>query len=196
MAQQEPAMRSILLVLALSGLVPSAAQAKHRRAAPPPRAFEAEIAKYAQVHGVPETLIHKVIIRESRYNPNLIGGHRHYGLMQISYATARSMGYSGSPAGLLEPDTNLAYAVPYLANAYRAAGRSEAGALRLYSSGYYGTAKRRGLLPELRTAASPSLAPPESAPAAPPPPDNPFLRLFNLSPPPAAAAAANEPSQP
>ena len=38
--------------------------------------------------------------------------------MQISHATARSMGYSGSPAGLLDADTNLKYAVKYLRGAY------------------------------------------------------------------------------
>jgi hypothetical protein len=42
--------------------------------------------------------------------------------------------------------------VPYLANAYVAAGGNERRALRLYASGYYYEAKRRGLLGQMRTA--------------------------------------------
>lgn len=186
-------MRPILMALALSGLAPLAAHAKHGQAASPPRAFEGEVAKYAQMHGVPEALIHRIIVRESRYNPRLVGHRRHYGLMQISYETARSMGYSGAPTGLLDPDTNLAYAVPYLANAYKAAGGSEAGAMRLYASGYYTVAKRRGLLSDLRSARSPSLGPPAAAAPPPPPPqDNFFLRLFGSGPEAALPETASE----
>ena len=32
-------------------------------------------------------------------------------MMQISYPTARSMGYKGEPEGLLDAETNLKYAV-------------------------------------------------------------------------------------
>ena len=43
--------------------------------------------------------------------------------MQIRLGTARAMGYhGGSPQGLLDADTNMTYAVKYLAGAYRAAG--------------------------------------------------------------------------
>jgi soluble lytic murein transglycosylase-like protein len=175
-------MRWTLLAISIAGLASGPAQARHREAAPPPRAYEDQISRYALMHGVPESLVHRVIVRESRYNPRLVGHSRHFGLMQISYATARSMGYSGTPAGLLDVDTNLAYAVPYLANAYRAAGQNETGAIRLYSSGYYYTAKRRGLLPQMRTAASPSLDVPPPAPPTPSPrSDNPFLQLFGVT---------------
>jgi soluble lytic murein transglycosylase-like protein len=115
------------------------------------------IARYAEMHGIPARLVHRMILRESGYNANIV--HlRFYGLMQITYQSAQSMGYRGEPQGLLDPEVNLTYAVPYLANAYRAAGGDEMGAVRLYSSGYYYVAKRKHLLDAMRTAASPSLA--------------------------------------
>ena len=191
-------MRLILTALTLAGLTAIPSEAKVRRTAVQPRAFETEVTRHAQEHDIPESLVHRVILRESRYNPRLVSKHGHYGLMQISYGTARSMGYSGAPAGLLDPETNLTYAVPYLANAYRAAGSNENGAVRLYSSGYYYTAKKQGLLPALRTAASPSLYTPPPAMAPPPAPidENPFLRLFRASPDPEPAPEAPELAQP
>jgi soluble lytic murein transglycosylase-like protein len=111
------------------------------------------IAYYAKANDVPESLIHTAIKRESGYDPSLKHGP-FWGLMQIRYDTARSMGYSGPPKGLLDPDVNLAHAVPYLANAYRVADGNERRAIRLYARGYYYEAKRRGLLKELRTAKS------------------------------------------
>ena len=60
------------------------------------------------------------------------------GLMQIKVATARGMGYRGTAAGLLDPETNLTYGVRYLAGAYRAAGGHHGRAISYYASGYYG----------------------------------------------------------
>lgn len=114
-------------------------------------ALSARIAHYAKLHSVPESLVHAQIKRESGYNPSAKNGP-FWGLMQIRYATARGMGYRGDPAGLLDADTNLAYAVPYLANAYLVAGGDERRAMRLYAGGYYYEAKRQGLLGELHTA--------------------------------------------
>jgi soluble lytic murein transglycosylase-like protein len=74
--------------------------------------------------------------------------------MQIRYDTARGMGYTGPASGLLDANTNLTYAVPYLANAFRVADGSPDRAVSLYAGGYYYVAKRKGLLRELRTAAS------------------------------------------
>jgi soluble lytic murein transglycosylase-like protein len=56
--------------------------------------------------------------------------------MQIRPGTARSLGYRGEAEGLLDPATNMTYAVRYLAGAYRAAGGNEARALALYTRGY------------------------------------------------------------
>lgn len=109
------------------------------------------VAHHARVHGVPEALVHRVIIRESGYNPRA-SSRGNLGLMQIRYATARGMGYRGNPSGLFDANTNLTYAVPYLANAYKVAGGNADRAVGLYASGYYYAAKRKGLLHALRTA--------------------------------------------
>jgi soluble lytic murein transglycosylase-like protein len=74
--------------------------------------------------------------------------------MQIRYDTAQGMGYTGPASGLLDANTNLTYAVPYLANAYRVAGGNQDRAVALYAGGYYYVAKRKGMLGQLRTAAS------------------------------------------
>ena len=62
--------------------------------------------------------------------------------MQIRLGTARGVGYSGDAKGLLDPDTNLTYAVKYLAGAYRAAGCDADRAVQYYQRGYYGAARR------------------------------------------------------
>lgn len=106
--------------------------------------LNAMIARHAAAHGVPESLVHRVVVRESRYNPGAVGRGGAMGLMQIKHGTARAMGYGGSASGLLDADTNLAYAVKYLAGAYRAAGGNHDRAVRYYASGYYHAAKKQG----------------------------------------------------
>jgi soluble lytic murein transglycosylase-like protein len=105
------------------------------------------IAHYSQQYSVPEALVRRVIVRESNYNPAARNGP-YYGLMQISHATASGMGYRGSPSGLLDAETNLRYAVRYLAGAYVVAGGNFDQSVRFYSRGYYYDAKRAGLLEE------------------------------------------------
>ena len=109
------------------------------------------ITHHAKLNEIPESLIHRVVLRESRYDPAARHG-RYWGLMQISHATAKSMGYSGPPIGLLDPETNLKYAVAYLANAYRVAGGDEKRAQKLYERGFYFDAKRAGRLGLLHAA--------------------------------------------
>lgn len=103
------------------------------------------IARYAAINHVPESLIRRVIIRESGFNAAARHGP-YLGLMQISYATARSMGYRGSPGGLLDAETNLHYAVKYLAGAYMVARGNPDRAVMFYARGYYYDARRMGLL--------------------------------------------------
>lgn len=102
-----------------------------------PEAYEGMVAQHASANSVPTSLIHRVIMRESRYNPRAVSAGN-YGLMQIRLGTARAMGYSGSAAGLLDAETNMTYAVRYLAGAYRAAHGNETLAVALYARGYYG----------------------------------------------------------
>jgi soluble lytic murein transglycosylase-like protein len=107
--------------------------------------YDALIASQAQANGVPEALVHRVIQRESRYRPHLVGRCGCIGLMQIKLATARGLGYGGDAAGLRDPNTNLAYGVKYLAGAYRAANGDLNRAMHYYASGYYWAAKRGGI---------------------------------------------------
>lgn len=100
--------------------------------------YDALVAAHAAANAVPEVLVHRVIVRESRYQPHLVGRGGTIGLMQIKLATARSLGYSGNAEGLRDPDTNLAYGVKYLAGAYRAANGNPDRAMHYYASGYYG----------------------------------------------------------
>jgi hypothetical protein len=104
------------------------------------------IAKHAAANGVPEHLVRRVIRIESRGNAATAHAGN-YGLMQIRLATARGVGYSGEARGLLDPDTNLTYAVKYLAGAYRAAGCDADRAVAYYQRGYYGSAKHECAAP-------------------------------------------------
>jgi soluble lytic murein transglycosylase-like protein len=99
--------------------------------------YKLMIALLARANGVPPSLVHRVIVRESGYNERAINSGN-YGLMQIRLGTARALGYGGTAEGLLDPETNMAYAVRYLAGAYRAAHGDEDRAVALYSSGYHG----------------------------------------------------------
>ena len=103
------------------------------------------IATHAAANNVPEALVHRVILRESRYQPNLVGRCGCIGLMQIKLATARSLGYTGDAQGLRDPDANLTYGVKYLAGAYRAANGDHSRAVHYFAAGYYEAAKHQKL---------------------------------------------------
>jgi len=97
--------------------------------------YDGLIAAQASANGVPASLVERVIRRESGGNARAVSAGN-FGLMQIRLGTARAMGYTGSAAGLLDPATNMTYAVRYLAGAYRAAGGNESRAVALYARGY------------------------------------------------------------
>jgi soluble lytic murein transglycosylase-like protein len=117
---------------------PQAALAQHAQ-------YDELVATHARANGVPEALVHRVIVRESGYRPGLVGRGGAIGLMQIKLATARGLGYSGDAAGLRDPETNLTYAVKYLAGAYRAAKGDYDRAVHYFAAGYYYVAKRQRL---------------------------------------------------
>src|SRR6266702_8866079 len=83
--------------------------------------YEQLVAVHARANNVPEALVHRVIVRESKYRADLVGRGGTIGLMQIKLATARGLGYTGTAEGLRDPATNLSYGIKYLAGAYRAA---------------------------------------------------------------------------
>uniref|UniRef100_UPI0038574414 transglycosylase SLT domain-containing protein n=1 Tax=Rhizobium terrae TaxID=2171756 RepID=UPI0038574414 len=104
------------------------------------------IKRYAGLYGVPESLVHRVVHRESRYDPKAYHKNGYWGLMQIKYSTAKSMGYEGSPQGLLDAETNLKYAIKYLRGAWLVADNKNDNAIKLYARGYYYDAKRKDML--------------------------------------------------
>ena len=132
-----------LLALAVSAS-PISARNRHVAQLDANGNLDAMIVSQAAANGLPEALVRRVIKRESGGNPRTVS-KGNYGLMQIKLATARSMGYSGDAAGLLDANTNMTYAVKYLAGAYRAAGGNSDRAVHYYASGYYYAAKRQGI---------------------------------------------------
>jgi soluble lytic murein transglycosylase-like protein len=134
-------LKRILLacLLAVAGVSHAAADKREQ--------FDVIVEAYAKTYKIPSRLIHRIIKRESNYNPRAYRAGN-YGLMQIKLQTARSMGYRGPPEGLLDAGTNLMFAVKYLRGAYLVADGNEDRAVRFYSRGYYYDAKRKGLLEE------------------------------------------------
>ena len=125
--------------------------------------YESMVASHARANNVPEALVHRVIVRESKYHPSLVGRGGTIGLMQIKLPTARGLGYTGDAAGLRDPDTNLTWGVKYLAGAYRAANGDHNRAVSYYASGYYYAAKRQRqnkpleIAPVLASSAAPKI---------------------------------------
>lgn len=107
--------------------------------------LRAMINKTADAYGVPRSLVHRVIQRESDYRPHARNGP-YYGLMQILPATARQMGFRGEAADLLDAQTNLTYSVKYLRGAWMVSDGSEPEAVMWYAKGYYFEARDRCML--------------------------------------------------
>lgn len=103
------------------------------------------IQKYSKLYEIPETLLHRIVHRESRYNAKAYNKRGYFGLMQIKYNTAKSMGYDGAPGGLFDAETNIKYAAKYLRGAWLVSDSKEDDAVRLYARGYYYDAKRKGM---------------------------------------------------
>jgi transglycosylase-like protein with SLT domain len=148
---------SLATATALQGSHPASAQQRAQ--------YEMLVEKHAKANLVPAALVHRVIVRESKYQPDLVGRGGTIGLMQIKLATARGVGYQGDAEGLRDPDTNLAFGVKYLAGAYRAANGDHDRAVHYYAAGYYGVAKQQRLERERLKQAAPVLAstPPQDA---------------------------------
>ncbi len=93
------------------------------------------LAKHAFEEGVPVALAKAVVRIESGGNARATN-HGALGLMQIKWATARAVGFSGPAVGLLVADTNLRFGMKVLAQAYRDAHGDLCGALMRYQSGH------------------------------------------------------------
>lgn len=105
------------------------------------------VEQYADYHDIPEELLHRVIQRESGYNPAARNGP-YWGLMQILPETAATMGFRGAPSDLLDAETNLRYAGAYLRGAWIVSDGDIDEAVGWYARGYYYEARDRCLLVE------------------------------------------------
>ena len=139
----------VLALPFLGSLAAALLPSRARDAAPGQGAYAEMVQRHAAANGIPASLVHRVIMRESRYNPRAVS-KGNYGMMQIRLGTARAMGYTGGAAGLLDPEVNMTYAVKYLAGAYKVAGGNESAAVGHYARGYYYAAKRKGEHPPMR----------------------------------------------
>lgn len=133
--------KRLVLVALLAVAAPASAFAQSNAARDN---IDALIEMQAKANKVPAAFVHKVVKRESNYNPRAKGGSA-LGLMQIKHATARGLGYKGDAAGLYDPETNLKYGIAYLATAYRLAKGDLDQAYRYYNRGYYYAAKKLGI---------------------------------------------------
>lgn len=151
--------RKTCFAVILTAAAISAASAKERHAVrlDANGNLDALIARHAAANNLPEDLVRRVIKRESGGNPRVVY-KGNYGLMQIKPATARAMGYRGNAAGLLDADTNMTYAVKYLAGAYRVAHGNTSRAVHYYAAGYYYAAKREHRAPAGHAGAQTTLA--------------------------------------
>jgi hypothetical protein len=152
-------------LLSLASLVAFATAAFSQGALAQRAKYEEMIATHAKANLVPETLVHRVIIRESKYQASLLGSGGAIGLMQIKLATARGLGYTGTAEGLRDPATNLLYGIKYLAGAFRAANGDHDRAVHYYAAGYYFAAKQQRLEHMKQAKVGPSTAPPQVVPA-------------------------------
>jgi soluble lytic murein transglycosylase-like protein len=105
------------------------------------------VEEYADYHDIPAELLHRVIQRESGYNPAARNGP-YWGLMQILPETASTMGFRGAPSDLLDAETNLRYAGAYLRGAWIVSDGDIDEAVGWYARGYYFEARDRCLLVE------------------------------------------------
>lgn len=104
-------------------------------------AYDAEIQAASAEFGVRVPLIKGVIGRESAFVPTAKRGEPQigdasYGLMQLLYSTAKALGYTGTPEGLLDPATNIHYGTMLLAQNLSRTGGDEASAISAYNGGW------------------------------------------------------------
>lgn len=103
-------------------------------------AYDAFVQAESFATGVPALLIQAVILTESsgradayRAEPRIHDAS--YGLMQLLYGTAKGLGYTGTPEGLYDPQTNIHYGTKLLAQLRARYGDNPAAIYSAYNSG-------------------------------------------------------------
>lgn len=107
--------------------------------------FHEMVVNASQRHGVPTSLIHAVIAKESGYNPKVTSRRRARGLMQVTPETARHFGV-GDSKRLYDPQTNIDTGTAYLKSLLATYGTVDE-ALAAYNAGPGNVKKYRGVPP-------------------------------------------------
>jgi soluble lytic murein transglycosylase len=86
--------------------------------------YDADIANVAAKNGIDPLLVKAVVWQESRFRPDMLGGHGERGLMQVTEPAAQDWVDANGietfvPEDLLDPKTNLEVGTWYLAQALR-----------------------------------------------------------------------------
>ncbi len=130
---------TLFICVSLMSLVTAEAQAIN-----PPAQFtgQAEISRiidrHAEANGLPVDLVKAVITVESSWHRNARNGSS-IGLMQITPGTANTLGFKGASKSLFDPETNIAFGVRYLAQAYQLADGDVCGTVTRYQNGLNAT---------------------------------------------------------
>ncbi len=133
----QPRQERPLQVASLGALTPPLPATTAASPTTKPSDIAALVTAIAQKHGVPVPLAHAVVRVESNYKPHVTGRGATLGLMQIKHATARGMGFTGTPKELFDPATNLEWGMRYLAGARRIAKNDLCGTVLRYQGGHY-----------------------------------------------------------
>jgi len=96
--------------------------------------------RWADNFGLERSLVYAVVSQESRFNPRAYRaepsiGDASYGLTQVLYRTAAGLGYTGTPDGLYDSDTNAQYGLRYLFEMVNRWGGNLELALSAYNGG-------------------------------------------------------------
>lgn len=102
--------------------------------------YNDSIQNYASQYGVDPSYIAAVIQTESSGNPDSYRfepklNDASFGLMQVLSQTAKNLGYTGTPDGLYDPDTNIMYGTKLIAQLQSRFGADPAAIYSAYNSG-------------------------------------------------------------
>jgi soluble lytic murein transglycosylase-like protein len=111
--------------------------------------YDARIAAAAASWSIDPALLKAHVNRESAFDPNAYRAEPNvadasYGLAQVRYKIAKSLGYPGTPDGLYEPGTNLYLAAKLIRQNLDYSGGDLATAVSAYNAGFGNPPVRTG----------------------------------------------------